>query len=198
MVKRVSIVVLGLMVLMAVAYSQSHTGSKAITGKAAGGGDPAAQVKRGEWLVRFGGCADCHSPKVMSPMGPVPDSSRLLCGQPEDAKVPTIPAGAITPDGWVALTNAHMTAWAGPWGVSFAANLTPDEATGIGNWTEQAFIQTMRTGKHMGAGRNILPPMPWQALGSLSDSDLKAIFAFLRSLKPVRNEVPQPVPPAGQ
>jgi cytochrome c553 len=198
MVKRVLIVVLGLLALMAVAYSQSQTRTKAVSGKAIGGTDPASQLRRGEFLVRLGGCNDCHSPKVMTQMGPVPDSTRLLCGHPAEAKVPAIPSGTLSPDGWVALTNSHLTAWAGPWGVSYAANLTPDEGTGLGNWTEEAFIKTMRTGKHMGAGRNILPPMPWQAIGTLSDSDLKAIFAYLHSLKPVRNEVPQPIPPAGQ
>jgi cytochrome c553 len=198
MVKRVVIVLVGLLALMAVAYSQSQTKTKAVNGRLPSGGDQTSLLKRGELLVRLGGCRDCHSPKLMTQMGPVPDSSRDLSGQPADVKVPAVPTNVLSPEGWVTLTNAHMTAWAGPWGISYAANLTPDEGTGLGNWNEQVFIKTMRTGKHMGSGRDILPPMPWQAIGGLTDSDLKAIFAYLRSLKPVRNEVPQPTPPAGQ
>jgi hypothetical protein len=89
----------------------------------------------------------------------------------------------------------HLSAWAGPWGISFSANLTPDETTGIGAWTEEAFIETLRTGKHLGMGREILPPMPWQVIGAMTDGDLKSIFAYLMSLRPVMNQVPQPIPP---
>jgi hypothetical protein len=93
------------------------------------------------------------------------------------------------------MCNPHMTEWAGPWGVSFAANLTPDEVTGIGAWTPEVFIKAMRTGKHMGSGRPILPPMPWPGIGKMSDDDLRAIFAYLHTLKPVNNQVPLPVAP---
>jgi hypothetical protein len=88
--------------------------------------------------------------------------------------------------------TAGLTAWAGPWGGSYAANLTPDEATGLGIWTEELFIQALRSGKHMGVGRDILPPMPWQNCAVLTDSDLRAIFAYLRSIPPIRNSVPVP------
>jgi mono/diheme cytochrome c family protein len=152
-------------------------------------------IKRGEYLVRLGGCNDCHTPKVMGPNGPEPDQTRLLMGQPANASIPSIPAGVINPKGWMAMTTADMTAWAGPWGISFAANLTPDNVTGIGAWTENAFIKAMRTGKHLGAGRPILPPMPWQAIGKVSDDDLRALFAYLMSIKPISNQVPQPIPP---
>jgi hypothetical protein len=91
-----------------------------------------------------------------------------------------------------------MTAWAGPWGISYAANLTPDLNTGMGIWTEEMFIQAMRTGKHMGVSRDILPPMPWQNLATLEEDDLKAMFAYLRSIPAVVNHVPDPVPPDGQ
>jgi mono/diheme cytochrome c family protein len=155
-------------------------------------------VSRGGYLVNAGGCNDCHTPKIMTANGPEPDMTRLLSGQPADAPVPAIPKGAIGPSGWMAMTTGDMTAWAGPWGVSFAANLTPDNVTGTGAWTETAFIKAMRTGKHLGAGRSILPPMPWEGIGKLSDDDLKAVFAYLRSIEPISNQVPQPLPPAGQ
>ena len=87
------------------------------------------------------------------------------------------------------------TAWVGPWGVSFAANLTPDKSTGLGNWTEEVFIKTFWSGKQMGIGRNLLPPMPWQAVGQLKDKDLKSIFAYLKTIPPIKNKVPDPIPP---
>jgi hypothetical protein len=122
---------------------------------------------------------------------------KILSGQQSDQKVPEVPGGVLAPDKWMAATNSDMTAWVGPWGVSFAANLTPDKATGIGAWTEEMFIKTIRTGKHLGTGRQILPPMPWQDMGQLPDQDLKDIYAYLMTVKPVRNAVPQPIPPAG-
>jgi len=158
-----------------------------------------SQVKRGEYLVTFGGCHDCHSPKVMTPDGPVPDKTRLLSGHRADAVLPAVPQGVVGPEPnqWAALTNSEFTAWVGPWGVSFAANLTPDKATGLGGWTADQFIKTMRTGKHLGVGRPILPPMPWYDIMVLGDADLKAIFAYLRSVPAVQNPVPAPIPPKG-
>jgi hypothetical protein len=91
---------------------------------------------------------------------------------------------------------ATGTAFAGPWGVSFTANLTPDQNTGLGIWTEDMFIRTLRTGRHMGASREILPPMPWFNYGQMSDEDLKAVYAFLRTIRPIHNRVPEPLPPA--
>ncbi|HKK20254.1 MAG TPA: diheme cytochrome c-553 [candidate division Zixibacteria bacterium] len=157
--------------------------------------DKAAQIERGRHLVALGGCGDCHSPKRMSEMGPVQDSALLLSGQPASEKVPDPPAG-LSMDGWVAACNGNFTAWTGPWGVSFAANITSDPKTGIGNWTTEQFISAMRTGKHRGFGRPILPPMPWQNMAALSDEDLADMLAFLKSTKPVANEVPAPIPPA--
>ena len=154
-------------------------------------------LERGEFLVTIGGCGDCHTPKVFGPNGPEPDMTRLFSGHPENlsVSVPFIPA----PDSsWTIATNDHLTAWSGPWGVSFAANLTPDDLTGLrsGVWTEEIFISAMRTGKHMATARVILPPMPWQVLGQLGDDDLKAIWAYLGTMPPVLNHVPDPVPPA--
>ena len=153
------------------------------------------QVSRGAFLVNVGGCHDCHTPKVFTAKGPVPDETRSLMGAPTDTKVAPIPPGVISPTGWGALATNDMTAWAGLWGVSFASNLTPDKNTGLGSWTEAAFIKSMRTGKHKGVLREILPPMPWQNLAKLSDDDLKAIFAYLKTLKPIQNKVPDPIPP---
>jgi mono/diheme cytochrome c family protein len=152
-------------------------------------------IKRGEYLVSYGGCNDCHTPKIITPKGPEPDPNTLLSGHLSAEKLPEVPSGIIGTEKWGALTTNDMTAWVGPWGVSFAANLTPDNRTGLGGWTEELFIKTMRTGRHLGVGREILPPMPWYTLAALTDGDLNAIFAYLHSIKPIENEVPQPIPP---
>jgi len=154
-------------------------------------------VKRGEYLATVGGCNDCHTPKVQNPQGiPVPDQARLLSGHPENLPYPKWSPDDIQNRHALAMTNEMMTAWAGPWGVSFAANLTPDKETGIQEWSETMFIQAMRTGKHQGQpnGRDILPPMPWFNIKQATDDDLKAIWAYLRSLPAVKNRVPFPVP----
>ena len=154
-----------------------------------------AKIERGRYLVTLGGCGDCHTPKKMTKMGPVEDSTLLLSGHPASEKVPEPPAG-LSMTGWVAAGNGHFTAWTGPWGVSFAVNLTSDPKTGIGNWTDEQFISAMRTGKHRGFGRPILPPMPWPNLAHATDEDLSAILAFLKSTKPIVNQVPEPIAPA--
>ena len=157
-------------------------------------GPVATPVERGAYLATVGGCHDCHSPKVFTEHGPEPDPSRLLSGHPADDKLPAVPAGAVGPGQWGAITNGHLTAWAGPWGTSFAANLTPHE-TGLAAWTPEIFIQAMRTGKHAGAGRPILPPMPWFNYAKMTEDDLRALFAYLKSLPPIANAVPAPTPP---
>jgi mono/diheme cytochrome c family protein len=155
-----------------------------------------APVERGAYLANQGHCNDCHTPKIFTADGPVLDTTRLMAGAPADIVVPSIPAGVIGPDAWGALGSNDFTAWAGPWGVSFGANLTPD-ATGLRSWTPEMFTAAMRTGKHGGVGRPILPPMPWGPTGKLTDEDLNALFAYLQSLPPVANNVPAPIPPAG-
>jgi cytochrome c553 len=170
------------MVLATAAYGQA--------GKAQGDA-----VRRGQYLSIIGGCNDCHTPKVMTPQGPAPDAARTLSGHPANAQLSALPAGVIGPDKWGAVTNNDLTAWVGPWGTSFAANLTPDKATGLGAWTFEQFSKTMRTGKHLGVGRPVLPPMPWQSVAMLTDQDMRAMFAYLQSLKPIVNQVPQPIPP---
>lgn len=150
----------------------------------------AERVERGRKLVMFGGCNDCHTPLKMGPNGPEPDMSRALSGHPAQMAMPAAPKLSGP---WLWAGAATNTAFAGPWGVSYARNLTPDRVTGLGIWDEEMFIKTMRTGRHMGVSRPILPPMPWQNLNSLPDEDLKAIYAYLRSIKPIRNDVPDAV-----
>jgi mono/diheme cytochrome c family protein len=152
-----------------------------------------ARIKRGAYLVQVMSCNDCHTPLTMGPKGPEPDSSRLLSGHPEALVMP--PAPTLPPGPWLVVSSATNTAWAGPWGVSFTANLTPDKETGLGAWTEEMFVAALRTGRHQGKGRQILPPMPWPMIGQLTDADMKDVFAYLQSLPPVHNRVPAPVEP---
>ena len=152
-------------------------------------------MSRGEYLVTVAGCHDCHSPKVFTPKGPMPDMTKPFSGAPAEAKLPEVPKGTIAPDKWGALTTNDLTTWAGPWGVSYAFNLTPDKETGLGYWKAETFKAAMRTGKHQGTGRDILPPMPWFNLALMTDADLDAIFAYLQSLKPIKNAVPTPLSP---
>ena len=151
-------------------------------------------VARGKYLVTTGGCGDCHTPKIYTANGPVQDTSRRGSGFQAGEKLPALDVKYVAPGNWVT-TESNFSAWVGPWGISYAANLTPDNATGIGTLTEELFIKTLREGKWMGVGRPLLPPMPWQTIGQMNDQDLKAIYAYLRTIKPIHNEVPQPTPP---
>ncbi|MBK7872984.1 MAG: diheme cytochrome c-553 [Saprospiraceae bacterium] len=149
-------------------------------------------VKRGEYLVTIMGCNDCHTPKVMGPNGPELDPTRMLSGHPADMPLAKIDT-ALLKD-WVLFTPI-LTAGIGPWGVSYAANLTPDE-TGLGNWTEAQFKKALKEGKSKGMDgtRPLLPPMPWQNFVNISDEDVSAMFAYLQSIKPIANIVPNPQP----
>jgi hypothetical protein len=184
-----------LMVLALAAFSGAMLRAIGTDGQDAAGAAPQKQVRiqRGAYLVGMMGCNDCHTPWKMGPAGPEPDLSRALTGHPQDAVLPPAPAAAGP---WIWHGSATNTAFAGPWGVSFTANLTPDKETGLGSWTEEMFIATMRTARHQGKGRPILPPMPVKMIGKANDEDLKSIFAYLQSLAPVKNKVPAPIEPA--
>lgn len=155
---------------------------------------PDQLVKKGEYLVNIMGCNDCHSPKSMGPQGPQLIPELILSGYPADRPVLKLEPAAFK-KGWV-LLNGDLTSAAGPWGVSYAANLTSDP-TGIRSWTEENFKRAMKEGKFKGmpGGRTLLPPMPWQNFANITDEDVSAIFAYLKSTKPVRNVVPAAIPP---
>ena len=153
-----------------------------------------SQEKWGEHLVTISGCNDCHTPKKMTLHGLELDSSLLLSGHPAQMPPPDVNRKEMETKG-LQVSNT-LTSWVGPWGISFAANLTSD-ATGIGNWTERRFLIALRQGKFKGieSARSLLPPMPWAMYKSMSDDEMKAIFAFLKSTKPINNVVPEPQPP---
>jgi hypothetical protein len=150
-------------------------------------------VERGRYLVSAAGCNDCHTPSKDGPNGPEPDMTRMLSGHPESVVLTPPPSFRAGP--WLLAGSETGTAFAGPWGISFTANLTPDRNTGLGIWTEDMFVKAIRTGRHMGVSRPILPPMPWTAFRNYTDEDLKAIFAYLRTIPPITNHVPEPIPP---
>jgi len=148
-----------------------------------------SQVERGRYIVSTSACHDCHTPAKMGPNGPEPDMSRMLSGHPETI---TITQQARLSSPWMAAGSETFTAWSGPWGISYTANLTPDPS-GLAAWTEDIFIKAIREGKHMGTSRPILPPMPWPVYRNFTDDDLKAVFAYLKTIPPVKNHVPDPV-----
>jgi hypothetical protein len=149
----------------------------------------------GEHLVTICGCNDCHTPKKMTERGPEPDSSLWLSGHPASMPAPAVDRDDMAKRG-LGVTD-FLTAWVGPWGTTYAPNLTSDE-TGIGMWTEQQFITCIREGKLKGLSRPLLPPMPWQFYKAMTDGELKAIFAYLKSTKPIKNIAPAYEPPAVQ
>lgn len=151
-------------------------------------------VKRGERLVQLGGCSDCHTPVAFDPKlkMPVPQRELFLSGHPANAPGPGAKPGPTDS----AVIGPTFTSFAAPFGVVYARNLTPDPETGLGSWSEAEFIQTVRTGHRRGTGRPILPPMPWQNLSTLPVEELQAIYAYLRSIKPVKNSVPEAEVPA--
>ncbi len=153
-----------------------------------------SQLEWGEHLVLIGGCHDCHTPKKMTSHGPVLDTALWLAGHP--ANMPRIDIDRKEMEAKGLAVAMDLTEWVGPWGISFSANLTPDP-TGLGNWTEEQFIYALRNGiaKGIPGSRPILPPMPWEMIRYMTDDEMKALFAYLKSINPVDNIVPAPVPP---
>jgi len=148
----------------------------------------------GKYLVNAIGCNDCHSPKIMTSIGPMPDTTKLLSGHPSTDKLPKFDWKLIS-EKQLLVFSSDLTACAGPWGISYTANLTPDAETGIGGWTKDMFFSAIRTGKHLGIGRPILPPMPWMEMKDLTNQDLESIYVYLKTLPPIKNKVPDPEPP---
>jgi|KBSMisStaDraftv2_1062788.scaffolds.fasta_scaffold01794_5 hypothetical protein len=153
------------------------------------------QIQWGEHLVTIGGCHDCHTPKKMTAQGPVNDSSLMLSGHPEKQPAPSVDRKQTETKGLV--VTQDFTAWIGPWGISYSANLTPDES-GTGRWTEEQFIYAIKNGvsKGLPGARPLLPPMSMMPVRDMTVDELKAIFAYLRTVKPIKNNSVQPTPPA--
>jgi len=151
-----------------------------------------SKVKWGEHLVTVSACHDCHSPKKGFGL----DSAHLLAGY-IGTPVADVSRKDVQSKGWAVTTD--LTSWVGPWGVAYTANLTSD-STGIGKWNEERFMYAIRYGKYNGlaSGRDLNPVMPWTMYKNMTDDELKAIFAYLKSTRPVNNAVPPPVPPVSK
>jgi hypothetical protein len=186
----------GMMVVVA-ALVLATAGAAAAKGKDAKASKEAKPdpAMRGMYIVSTAGCTECHTPYVFNKdLGlPVPDMSRFLSGHPPTGPEPS---AKVDPKTDLAFIGADFTSFKLPFGTVYSANLTPDKETGLGNWTEEMFIKAIRTGMHMGAeGRPILPPMPWPEFRNFTDDDLKAIFAFLKTIPPIHNPVADPKVP---
>jgi mono/diheme cytochrome c family protein len=188
MKKMPAIVTIAVLSTVFLVFCNQPTKTEEIASTNANSISPDSLVKRGAYLVSIMGCNDCHTPKKMGPNGPEFDTERTLSGHPADMPVAKFDTG--TAKNWI-LFNQILTNYVGPWGISYSANLTPD-STGIGSWTEAQFFKAIREGKYKGLDntRPLLPPMPWQEYRNATDEDLKAVFAYLKSNKPVRNVVP--------
>jgi mono/diheme cytochrome c family protein len=124
------------------------------------------QIVRGKYLANFGGCNDCHTPGYFFGK---PDMDRYLGGSEVGFEIPDL-------------------------GVFHGPNLTPDKETGLGNWSRDQIVTALKTGTRPD-GRVLAPIMPWRALATMTNNDLRAIAAYLQSLKPVKNKVPGPFGP---
>ena len=120
-------------------------------------------LERGKYLVTLAGCGDCHTPGGL--IGS-PDPKRLLGGSD------------------VGFGDPASGVWIGP-------NLTPDEETGLGDWTDDQIIAAITKGIRPD-GRKLSAIMPWPSFSHLTADDARAIVAYLKSLPPVKNKVPIP------
>jgi len=141
-----------------------------------------SQVEWGKHLVTVGGCNDCHTPKLMTPQGPIDDTSRMLSGYYGNIPTPGVDRKQAESKGYV--VTADFTSWVGPWGVSYAANLTPDE-TGTGSWTEEQFMYAIKNLIFHGLPGfpSIIASHAMMPVKHYTDNEIKAIFAYIKTIK---------------
>lgn len=125
------------------------------------------QVARGKYLVSFSGCFDCHTPGYFFGK---PDMARFLGGSEVGFEIPGL-------------------------GVFVGPNLTPDNETGLGTWTEDQIVTAIQTGKRPD-GRELAPIMPWRSFADMTKEDVHAIAVYLKSLPPVKHKVAGPFGPS--
>ena len=130
------------------------------------------RVERGEYLVELLACGSCHTDGAL--VGE-PDLQRQL-------------AGSAT---GLAFTSPLLEA--NP-GVIYPPNITPDSETGIGDWSDIAIANSIRAGIGRHMDRRI-KTMPWPGYAKMTDDDADAIVSYLRSIEPIRNDVPARVEP---
>ncbi len=152
------------------------------------------KIKFGELLAEEYGCVNCHSPKIVTNGQILIDEEKIFSGHPQNNILPDFPPELVSPGKWKGLYTADMTAWGGPWGISYASNITPDKKTGIGELSLESFISVLSLGIHSSLTRKIMPPMPWNEISRLNEQELEAIYQYLNTVKPVRNKVPESKP----
>ena len=130
------------------------------------------QVQRGEYLVELLGCGSCHTDGALEG---APNMERALAGSSIG----------------IAYTNPLDTEIPG---IVFPPNITPDEDTGIGLWSDEQIENAIRAGLGRHAGRRIAV-MPWQGYAKMTDEDVTAIVGYLRSIEPVHHKVPAEIIP---
>jgi len=86
--------------------------------------------------------------------------------------------------------NAGARAFPIPFGTVYSTNITPDKETGLGSWTDQQIHDAMVKGIARDGSR-ILPVMPYEKYSGMAQEDMKALIAYLRTLKPVKKATPQ-------
>jgi hypothetical protein len=192
--KKISLIVIAVVAVQIMLNTSSCNNNVAETENKKETPKPEEIVEKGKYLVGIMGCNDCHSPKKMGPNGPEIIPELMLSGYPAKSEIVKFDSKMLSAG--FSMFYPDLTAAAGPWGVSFAGNLTPHE-TGIGNWTEEQFKKALTQGKYKGidGARTLLPPMPWMNYVNLKDDDLHAMFMYLKSIPAVNNLVPAPIAP---
>lgn len=196
---RKTVIILG-MAFLAITFIHACNNQAAESTETKEAAAPSAEdnIKEGERLVASLDCEICHSPKRMGPKGPEVIPELRFGGHQAGNELPPYDEKTVK-SGWV-LFAPDFTSVIGPWGQSYAGNISSD-STGIGMWKEEQFKKVIREGKFKGLDNNrpILPPMPWEAYKNLTDDEISKVFAFLKSTNPVKNVVPtakiNPPPP---
>ena len=121
------------------------------------------QVERGQYLAHIMDCGGCHHTGAFTPQ---PNLETPLAGSDIGFEMPGM-------------------------GYVYPPNLTPDEETGLGNWSDEEIITAFTTGMRPD-GRQLAPMMPWMSYAHINSDDAAALVAYLRSLKPVKHTAPGP------
>jgi mono/diheme cytochrome c family protein len=120
-------------------------------------------VARGEYLVGIMDCTGCHSTGALTGK---PEPAKFLAGSDVGFQIPGL-------------------------GIFYPPNLTPDARTGLGSWSEQDIATALRAGVRPD-GRELAPAMPWRSYAKLTDEDVAAVAAYLKSLPAVDHQTPSP------
>jgi len=129
-------------------------------------------IDRGAYMIELLGCGSCHT-------------NGAFDGEPDMTK------GLAGSSTGIAFTTPLDEKYPG---IVYPPNITPDEETGIGNWSDRQIANAIRAGIGSHGDRHIVT-MPWQGYSRLSDDDVGAMVAYLRRIKPITNRVPKDVKP---